>query len=112
MATRARRICSMLRHALAHRKDLAYRIFFRERRHVGRWRRWRRSKNILQDPLAAQHRRSAVRVRSHSENTSLSKEPAAYAVVRQTDAAEVAAIHIRNAVVLCQPFIQECVVGI
>src|SRR5262245_33877564 len=112
MTTRARRICSMLRHAFAHRKDLAYRIFLRQRRHVRRWRRWRRSKDILQDPLAAQHGRSAVRVGGHGENTSLSKEPAPYAVVRQSDAAEVAAVHIRNAVMFCEPFIQEGVIGI
>src|SRR5438093_5141792 len=107
MTTRARRICPVLRHTLAHRKNLAHRIVFGQRRHVWR-RRWRRSaEDILQNPLASQNRRSADRVGSDRENASLPKQSATYAVVRQRDAPEVAAIHIRNFVVFREPVIQE-----
>src|SRR5207302_3550463 len=79
MATRARRICPVLRHAFAHRKNFAHRIIFGERRYVrGRRRRWR-AEDILEHPLSTLNRRGAVRVGSHSENASLPKEPAANA---------------------------------
>src|SRR5439155_22493990 len=93
-------------------KNLANRIVVSQRRHVRRWW-WRwRAENIFENPLPALNRRSAVRIRRHSEKASLPKQTAANAVVRQRYTPEVAAIHIRNTVILRKPFVQECVIGV
>src|SRR5206468_11852708 len=60
MTSRACRIGPVLRHALAHRKNLAYRIVVSQRRHVRRWWWWRRAENIFENPFPALNRRSAV----------------------------------------------------
>src|SRR2546428_10213171 len=112
MARRACRIGPVLRHAFAHRKNLAHRIVVSQRRQVRRWWRWWSPENFFESPLPALNRRSPVRRRRHSEKASLAKQTAANAVVRQRYTPEVAAIHIRNTVILRKPFVQECVIGV
>ena len=99
-------------HALAHRQHPArLRVAFIERRNIGRrWRR-RRAEHIVQHPFAAQHRRSAVGVGGHREDAALAQQsPRASSVMRH--AAELAAIDVRNSVVLGQALIDEGVIGV
>ena len=77
------------------------------RRRLGR----RRAEQCLQHPLAADDRRGAVRKRRDGENRALAEQAAARAVVGQRHAAEVDALHVRDAVVLRQPLVDERVVG-
>src|SRR5947199_4500809 len=112
MTSRACRIRPVLRHALAHRKNLAYRIVVSQRRHVRRWWWWWRAENIFENPFPALNRRSAVCIGRHSEKASLPKQTSTNAVVRQRYTTEVAAINIRNTVILRKPFVQECVIGV
>src|SRR5947208_17174228 len=100
MTSRACRIGPVLRHAFAHRKNLAHRIVVSQRRHVRRWWRWWRAENIFENPLPALNRRSAVRIRRHSEKASLAKQTAAKSVVRQRYPPELAPIPIRNTLTL------------
>ena len=46
-------------------------------RHVRRRRRRRRAEDVLEDPLAAQHRRRAVRIRRHRQDAALTEQAAA-----------------------------------
>src|SRR5437773_11745371 len=98
MTSRACRIRPVLRHALAHRKNLAHRIVVGQWRHVRRWRGCRRAENIFENPLPALNRQSAVRIRRHSEKASLAKQTAANAVVLQRYTPADAAIHTLNTV--------------
>ena len=47
-----------------------------ERRHVGERRRRRRAEQVLENPLAAQHRRRAIGVRGHHQDRALAEQPA------------------------------------
>ena len=81
-------------------------------RHVRRRRRRRRAEDVFQNPLAANHRRRARGIRRDREDAALPQQAAALAVPVQRDAPEVAAVHVRNAVVLREPLVQERVVGL
>ena len=70
----------------------------------------RRAHEILEDPLAAQHRCGTVRVRGDHQQAAFAQQPAAR-ILGHRDTAEVAAVHVRNAVVLGQPLVDERVVG-
>ena len=54
---------------------LAAFVVFLERRHVRRRRRRRRAEDVLENPLAAQHRRRAVRIRRHRQDAALPSSP-------------------------------------
>ena len=82
-----------------------------QRRNVRRRRRRRRCEQILQHPLAAQHRRRPGRVGGERQDASLAQQSAARAAGGKRDAPEIAALHVGNAVVLGQPLIDERVVG-
>ena len=77
MARRARRILPVLLEPLAHRLPLAVGALVAERRHVGRRRRRRRAEDVLEQPLAAQDRRRAVRVRGHRQHAAMAEQAAA-----------------------------------
>ena len=100
----------MLLHRLAHRPWHAIAGGRLERRHV--WRRrggWRREQ-VLENPLAAQHRRSAGAIRGQRQDAPLPQQAAARLFL-QLDTTEVAAVDMRNAVVLRQPLVHERVTG-
>ena len=61
--------------------------------------------------LPRMHRRGPRRVRRHRQDAALAQQPAALAVLVERDAAEAAAVDVRNAVVLRQPLVDERVVG-
>src|ERR1700704_4923437 len=76
-----------------------------------RWRRWwGRAENIIQNPLAANHWRGSRGIRRDGENAALAEQSASLAILVERDAAEAAAVHVRNSIVLCKPFVQEGVV--
>ena len=110
MAARADRVGAVLLHRLAHRERAAVAGGLLQGRHVGRRQRRRRAEQVLQHPLAAQHRRRAGRVGGSGQDAALAEQPAARGV-RQLHAAEVAAVDVRDVVVPCQPLVDEGVVG-
>ena len=83
---------------------------FRQRRHVGRRRRRRRVQDVVQNPLAAHDRRGPRRLRRHHQDRALAEQPLAR-IVGQRHATELASVHVRNAVVPGEPFVDERVVG-
>ena len=83
---------------------------FLEARHIGGRRRRRRVQDVIQNPLASNHRRRAGRVGGHGKDTPLAQQAPPPVVVPELDAAEVAAVDIRDAVVLGQALVQERVV--
>ena len=81
----------------------------RERRNVRR-RRWRRrSQDVFENPFAAQNGRRPVRIGRHRQNAALAEQSAPGRVLYR-DAPEVAAVDVRDAVVLREPVIDEGVV--
>ena len=67
--------------------------------------------DVLQDPLASQHRGRAVRIRRHGQDAALTEQPAPR-LVGERHAPEVAAVDVRDAVVPREPFVDVCVVGV
>ncbi len=82
-----------------------------QRRNVRRRRRRRRRQQVVQHPFAAQHRRRPCRVRRERQDAALPQQAAARAAFRERDAPEIAALHVRNAVVQGEPLVDEGVVG-
>ncbi len=80
-----------------------------ERRHVGWRRRGWHTEQVVHDPLAALHDRRAVRIGRDRQNRALAEQARAR-VILQRHAAEVAARHVRDAVVPREPFVDERVV--
>ena len=109
MAARAGDVGAVLGQPLADRERRRDRVVL-ERRHVRRRRRRRRAEDVFEDPLAADHGRGAGRVRGHRQDAPLAEQAAPHAVVAELDAAEVAAVDVRDAVVLGQALVQERVV--
>ena len=72
----------------------------------------RRAEHVLENPLAARHRRRAGGDRRHRQHAALPEQAAPRVVRIERDAAEVAAVNIRNAVVTRQPLVDERVVGV
>src|SRR5262245_29280533 len=92
------------------RKALTYAgVLFESRNLPGRrW--WRDAEKIIQDPLAPYYRRGSGGIGSHRQNASLAQQPASPAVFVQRDAPEAAAVHMRNAVMLRQPFVDKRII--
>src|SRR5436309_12838609 len=109
MAARTGGIDTVLGQSLTDRKRSRRRVVL-QRWHV--WQRWRRrrSKDVFENPLAANHRRGPRGIRGHRENAALAQQPAPVALLVQCDAPKAAAVHVGNPVMLRQPFIQERVV--
>ena len=86
------RCCSM-----RSRTDVAAALarIFLERRNVGRRQGRRTAEQILQNPFAALHRRSAIRVGSDQQHASLPQQAAAR-IARNGNAAEVGTVDIRR----------------
>ena len=83
----------------------------RQRRHV--WRRIRRAhpEDVRHDPLAARHRRGSFGLGGRRQNGRLAEQAFPHIHVRaERDAPELAAVNIRDAVVLGQPLVDERVV--
>ena len=87
-------------------------VVFLERRDVGRRRGGRGAEHVLEQPLAAQDGRRAVRVRRHRQQAPLAEQAAA-GVMRalQLDPPEVVAVDPRHSVMPRQPFVDEGVIG-
>ena len=77
----------------------------------GRRRRHRRAEQVLENPLAALHRRRAVAGRRDRQDAAVTEQPAARAV-GQRDAPEAAAADVGDAVVPREPLVDERVVGV
>ena len=109
MAARTGGIDTVLGQSLTDRKRCRHRIVL-QRWHV--WQRWRRrrSKDVFENPLAANHRRGPRGIRRHRENAALAKQPAPSIVLAQRDAAEATAIDVLNSVMLRESFIQKRVI--
>ncbi len=109
VTARAGDVGAVLGQPLADRERRRDRVVL-ERRHVRRRRRRRRAEDVLEDPLAADHRRRAGRVRGDRQDAPLAEQAAPHAVVAELDAPELAAVDVRDAVVLGQPLVQVRVV--
>ena len=72
----AGRIRPVLLDALAHRVGRAGGRLLLERRHVGRRQRRRAAEQVLEDPLAADHRRRPVRVRRDQQQAAVPEQTA------------------------------------
>ena len=101
------RRCSSIRSFIVSGRRV---VASRQRRHVRRRRRRRRAEQGLEHPLAALHRRRAVRVRGDDQDAAVAEQAAAR-LVGHRHAAEVAAGHARDAVVARQALVDERVVG-
>src|SRR5438128_2018660 len=106
MAAGADRIGAMLLHALAERQHLARALVFSERRHVRRRWRWRCGQEVLENPFATTDDRRAISQGCDRQNAAL-PEQAATILVGNRDAAEMAAVDIRKAIVFGQALIHE-----
>ncbi len=84
---------------LADREAAVHRVVL-QRRHVGKWRRRRRTEQRVEHELAADDGRRARGVRRDRQDAALPQQPAAHAVLIQLDAAEARAVDVRNAVML------------
>ena len=78
-------------HARAQRLRFLARLVVTERGHIRRRRRRRRAEHVLEDPLAAQHGRRAIRIRRDRQDAALA-EQAATRFLRDVHATEVTAV--------------------
>ena len=110
MARRARRILAVHFHLLRAASSSCRRPI---RRGAARRRRGRRRgvQQVLEHPLAAQHRRGARRVRRHGEHAGLHQHAFARRVV-QIDSPELRTSDTRHAVVAREPFVDERVLRV
>jgi hypothetical protein len=99
----------MLLEPLAHAVRRAVRGGLFERGHVRRRRRRRRVEEVREDPLAAEHRRRAVRDGRLEQDAALAEQPAAILVL-QRDPAERVAEHALDTVVIREALVDERVV--
>ena len=110
VARGADRRCSRCSASRSRTDEVAVHGVVLQRRHVGQRRRRRDAEKIVEDELAAQDRRGPGRIRRDRQDASLTKQSAAPAVLVERDAPEAAAIHVRDAVMLRQPLVDERVV--
>src|SRR4029450_8624080 len=103
---------AVLGQPFADRKAFAYAGVLLQGWHGPRRRWWWDPKKIVKDPLAAYDRRGSGRVGTHRENASVAPPAPPPAVFAQRDAPEAAAVHMRDAVVLGQPFVDERVIRV
>ena len=111
VTARAGRVLPMLRDPLAHRQHGRGKRRRLELGDVRRRRRRRDAEQVLENPLAADDRRRAIGIRRHREDAALPEQTAAHAVRTELDAPEPAPLHVGDAVVARQPFVDERVVG-
>src|SRR5687768_16766313 len=103
----------MLLQPLPQRRCLGDLLAFAEiRLDAGRRLGWRRTEQVLQDPLAAHHGGGACGDRGYRQHAAVTQQPAARAGGIEGDAAEVAAADVLHPVVTRQPLVNERVVGI
>src|SRR5262249_48109935 len=112
VTARAHGIGAVSRHLLAHRENLRRIPFVLQLRDVGGRRRRRRTEDVLQNPLAADHWRRPVRARRVGQNRALTEQAPTRAVGRERDAPESFAVHARDPVVPRQTLVEEGVVGV
>ena len=110
MARRARRVLPMHFHPLAQRLRLPFLAGFPQRGHIERRRRRRRAQHVREQPPAADHDRRAIRIRRDRQHARLPEEPASPAIA-ELHRPIVAAVHVRDAVVLREPIVREGVIG-
>ena len=91
---------------LAHRQGFRPRVAGLQSGHIGRRRRHGRGENIVEQPLSADCRRRAGRVRGHGQNRRLAQQPPAV-LIGERHPAEVGSIDARNSVVPGQLFVEE-----
>ncbi len=101
---------AVLGQPLANGEIAVHRVVL-QRRNVGQRRRGRDAQKIPEDPLAAKHRRGPGGVGRDHQNARLAEQAAAPAVVIERHATEAAAVDVRDAVMLREPFVDERVVG-
>ena len=111
MARRADRVGAMLGQPLADGQIAVDRVVL-QRGDIGQRRRRRHAQQVVEDELAPDHRRGARRVRRDHQNARLAQQAAASGVFVEIDASEAAAVHVRDAVVLREPFVHVGVVRV
>ncbi len=97
-------------HPLAQRSGLTLGSGFLERRNVGRRRRWRRAKQIGEQPAATHRDRRAVGIGRDGQHARLAEEASACAV-GERDPPEMVAVDIAKAVMCRQPLVEKRIVG-
>ncbi len=95
---------------LAHRRGRANRLFV-EVGHVGGGRGRRRVEQVVQDPLAAQHRRGPRGIGGHGQHAALRQHSAARRA-GQVHAAEFRSGHARDAVMAREALVEERIPGV
>ena len=112
MTARAGGVVAVRGHPLPHRRG-AVGVGprpVRQRRHVGRRVGRRRAEDVGQYPPAPEHRRRPHRVRGDGQDAALPEQPAPVPAHRHP--AEVASLHVGNAVVPRESIVDERVVGV
>ena len=110
MARRADGVLAVFLELLAHRRRRSD-LRFVEIRHIGRRLRRRGIQEIVEDPLAAQHRRRARRVRGDREDAAL-RQHAAARRGGQVDLPELRSRDVRHAIVARETLVQERVAAV
>src|SRR5262245_28628583 len=101
MAARTNRVGPVRSEAFANRQTGGNGIVI-QRGYV-RQRRWRRgAEEVVENPFSPDHRRGARGIRGNGEDAALPEQPATLplGVVGERNATEVAAVDVRNAIVL------------
>ena len=109
MADRAGRVRPVLFHPLADRPRRCRAMVLVERRHVGWRRRRRHAKNVIEQPLATEHRGGPGRVGGQGQQTGMPEQSAPYVVVERHPPKPLA-VDARHAVVARQTLVHERVV--
>ena len=112
MAGGAGGVVAMHLHPLAQRRRLRLRLAVDQRRHVRRRIGRRRAEDVVQDPLAAQHRRGADGMRRQREDAAVPQQSPARATAPATPPGGSGfPARSEDAVVRRDPFVEERVVG-
>src|SRR5262249_2474683 len=110
MALHAARLFAVLFEPHPYRLWLLTRFLIQIGCDIWRRRRWRRAHQLIEHPRSTQNGRRAVAIRSTQQYRALAQQaPALF--VGERDPTELSANDTGNAVVTCQPLVQERVVG-
>src|SRR5688572_1089189 len=101
---------AMLSHSLAYRDRFPDAAILLEGWNNRRRRRGWHSENVVEYPFAPDHRRCSGWIGRYGQNAALAQQPASRAVIGEGDAAEAAAVDVRNPVVLGKALVHERVV--
>src|SRR5438128_11199092 len=113
MATSAGWILPVFFHELTQRERLSIRSAVFQTRNVRRRRRWRRTQQILQQPLAAQNDRRSVCIRIHSQQAALTEDSTTRIKFRsECHTPEVAAVNVRDSIMTREAFIKKRILRI